>query len=138
MQVLVLINGTSVHFFNSSRGMRQEDPLSSLLFVVVMEVLSRMVSATMNKGLLPSFSVRSRNNGRLILSHLLFTDDTLFFCEENLDRLCYLHCRFLCLEELVHVSAMEDVKGLVCILGWRVSFLIRDGIIEKMKCCLIG
>jgi hypothetical protein len=44
----VLVNGTPSGFFNSSRGLRQGDPLSHFLFVVVMEALSRMPSAALD------------------------------------------------------------------------------------------
>lgn len=37
----VLVNDTPMGFFNSSHGLRQEDPLSSLLFVSIMEALSK-------------------------------------------------------------------------------------------------
>jgi hypothetical protein len=36
----VLVNDTSSGFFSGSRGLRQRDPLSPLLFVTVMEALS--------------------------------------------------------------------------------------------------
>ena len=42
----ILVNGTSEGFFKSLRGIHQGDPLSLLLFVLVMEALSRMVNAT--------------------------------------------------------------------------------------------
>jgi hypothetical protein len=52
------------------------------LFVVVMESLSRMLTATLDRGLLSSFSVGSRNNEELLVSHLLFVDDTLIFVRD--------------------------------------------------------
>ena len=39
----ILINGSPSDFFGSSRGIWQEDPLSLLLFDIVMEGLSRML-----------------------------------------------------------------------------------------------
>ena len=51
----ILVNGTLEGFFNSSRGIRQGDLLSPLLFVLVMEALSRMVNATVEQGLLLGF-----------------------------------------------------------------------------------
>jgi hypothetical protein len=46
-----------------------------------MEALRRMMSATVESGLLSEFSVGSRNHEEMIVSHLLFVDDTLIFCE---------------------------------------------------------
>ena len=42
----VLINGSPASFFGSSRSLRQGDPLSPLLFLLVMEVLSRLLRRT--------------------------------------------------------------------------------------------
>ena len=42
----VLINGSPTGFFSSSHGLRQGDPLSPLLFLLVMEVLSRLLRRT--------------------------------------------------------------------------------------------
>jgi retron-type reverse transcriptase len=44
----VLVNGSPAGFFNSSRGLRQGDPLSPLLFNVVMEALSKMLSGAVD------------------------------------------------------------------------------------------
>jgi hypothetical protein len=43
----ILVNGVPFGFFQSSQKIRQGDPLSPLLFVVVMEALSRMLNASM-------------------------------------------------------------------------------------------
>jgi hypothetical protein len=50
---------------------------------MIMEAMSWMMTATMDRGLLTSFSVRSRNNEELVVSLLLFVDDTLIFGDAN-------------------------------------------------------
>jgi hypothetical protein len=55
----ITINGSPLGFFSSSQDLRQGDSLSSLLFVLVMEAFSRMISATVDSGRLSEFSVGS-------------------------------------------------------------------------------
>jgi hypothetical protein len=76
-----------------------------------------------------------RNNNKLLVSHLLFANDTLIFCEANPKHLCHLCCIFLGFEaisglkinfvksELVSVGTIDDFGGLASILGSRVSSL---------------
>ena len=56
----VLINGTSSGFFQSSRGLRQGDPISPYLFVVVMEALSCLIKRVVNGGFLSPCQVRGK------------------------------------------------------------------------------
>jgi len=125
----ILVNGTPSDFFTSSCGLRQGDPLSSLLFVVVMEALSRMLNVTMKQELLTCFSVGSRDNEELVVNHLLFVDDTLIFCCVHAKYVRNLQCIFLCFEaasglrinlgksELDPIVEVEDVDNLAHILG---------------------
>ena len=62
-----------------------------------MKALSKMF-ATVDRGLLSTFSVGLRNNEDFAMSHLLFVDDTLIFCEANSEQLHNLCCLFLCFE----------------------------------------
>jgi hypothetical protein len=53
----VLINGSAKGFFAGSRGLRQGDPLSPMLFDIVMEGLSRMMDRAVQSGSLSGFSM---------------------------------------------------------------------------------
>ena len=46
VRFLVLVNGFLEGFFRSSRGLRQGDPLSPILFLLIMEVLSEFLRKT--------------------------------------------------------------------------------------------
>ena len=79
----MLINGSPAGFFGSSRGLRQVDPLSPLLFLFVMEVLSRLLRRTKEGDFLRGFQASPNARGSLHISHLLFADDTILFCDAS-------------------------------------------------------
>jgi hypothetical protein len=86
----ILINGSPQGFFASSRGLRQGDPLSPLLFVIVMETLSRLMDRASSGGFLSGFQVCSSEGGSLVVSYLLFANDTLIFCKADHRQVEYL------------------------------------------------
>jgi len=94
----VLINGAPFVFFSSTRGLRQRHPSSPTLFVLVMEAPSWMMPATVERGLLEGFTVRSRNVAETVVSHFLFAGDTLIFCEANGEHLQNLRFLFYVLK----------------------------------------
>ena len=81
----IMINGSPSGFFGSSQGIRQGDPLSPLLFLLVMEVLSRMLRRTEEAGLIRGFKASNVVEDGLSISHLLFADDTIVFCDAELE-----------------------------------------------------
>ncbi|XP_070664898.1 uncharacterized protein [Malus domestica] len=72
----VLLNGQPGNKFAPSRGLRQGDPLSPYLFIILGEVLSCMIQAAIDDKQLER--VRIGVSGPII-SHLFFADDTLLF-----------------------------------------------------------
>jgi hypothetical protein len=61
-----------------------------MLFVIVMDALSRLIDKAIGAGMLSSFSVGRVDSVVLEISHLLFADDMLIFCEADLDHLFHL------------------------------------------------
>ncbi|XP_050280858.1 uncharacterized protein LOC126721830 [Quercus robur] len=98
-------------FDHSFKGLRQGDPLSPLLFVLVMEALGRMLDKAIHEGHMSGFGV-SRLEGRsLAVSHLLFANDTLIFCDVDLDQIN------LGKSKLVPVGTVHNFDFLLNVLG---------------------
>ena len=79
----VLVNGSLEGFFGCSCGLRQRDPLSPLLFLLIMKVLSRLLKKTEECNLIWGFHVGDVNAVGVHIFHLLFADDTILFCDAS-------------------------------------------------------
>ncbi|KAL5546826.1 hypothetical protein UlMin_006513 [Ulmus minor] len=75
-----MINGKPRGRFGASRGLKQGDPLSPFLFILVVDILRRMLYKAVGIGEVNGFKVRREE---VVVSHLQFTDDTLFFLEPD-------------------------------------------------------
>ncbi|KAB2600004.1 hypothetical protein D8674_010275 [Pyrus ussuriensis x Pyrus communis] len=78
----VLVNGQAGKTFAPSRGLRQGDPLSPYLFILVGEVLSKLIQGAVDQGRLEG--VKMGGSGPVI-SHLFFADDTLLFLRADME-----------------------------------------------------
>uniref|UniRef100_A0A2N9F2D7 Reverse transcriptase domain-containing protein n=1 Tax=Fagus sylvatica TaxID=28930 RepID=A0A2N9F2D7_FAGSY len=163
----VLINGSPAGFFGSSRGLRQGDPLSPLLFLLVMEILSKILKKVEDSGLIRGFQASRSGVPGLSISHILFADDTMIMCDADPVQLMYLRLAMTCFEastglrvnlgksEIVPVGDVVNLRVLADILCCRIgslpmnylgmplgstfkSTLIWNPIIEKMERRLAG
>ncbi|GKV25846.1 hypothetical protein SLEP1_g35229 [Rubroshorea leprosula] len=73
----VALNGNLEGYFPGKKGIRQGDPLSPYLFVICMEVLSRLLNKAAQEGNLPYHP----NCKKTSLTHLCFVDDLLIFTD---------------------------------------------------------
>ncbi|GKV32054.1 hypothetical protein SLEP1_g40687 [Rubroshorea leprosula] len=129
--VSILVNGSPTRQFTVTRGLRQGDPLSPFLFLIIAEGLNGLVSAASQKGLLDGAEVGSRG---FKVSHLQYADDTILFAkakEENVWAMKGV------------LRAFELVSGLK--INFNKSHLIgihvQEGWLNKMSwvlCCKVG
>ena len=71
LNIALLINGAPSRFFKSTRGIRQGCPIYSLLFLLIIEGLSRLLIKAKNEGKIKGIKLEKD----ITLSDLLFVDD---------------------------------------------------------------
>lgn len=77
----IAVNGELTRFFPAKRGLRQGDPLSPYLFIIAMEMFSRMVQHSIDAS--PGFRYHWRCD-KIKITHLAFADDLLLFCHGDI------------------------------------------------------
>ncbi|XP_026399079.1 uncharacterized protein LOC113294922 [Papaver somniferum] len=82
-RISILLNGSPEGFFKINRGLRQGDPLSPLIFVLIEDVLSRnLTKLFIEKKTTPMLSEKG-----ISPTHLFFADDIMIFCKGNMKSL---------------------------------------------------
>jgi hypothetical protein len=74
----ILLNGVHGDFMNHQRGLRQGDPLSPIIFIIVTDALNLLISKAAEAGLLQPLSSRS-------IQHRvsLYVDDVVLFLQSS-------------------------------------------------------
>ena len=107
--------------------MRQGDLLSSYLFVLAMETLNCLLERAREGGFLLDLKVNGRVGVGLEVSHVLFTNDMVVFCEASITHLTYLSWLLMWFEfilglkinltksELILVRRVENLEELAVV-----------------------
>ena len=99
MSFSVLVNGAALGFFHTERWLRQGCPISPLLFLLIMEGLTRLLKNVRSTGAMEGVSITDR----IVLSHILFVDDVIIFLNGSFrDSSCFksilsLFCKATCM-----------------------------------------
>ena len=106
-----------------------------MLFLIMMEVFSRMLRRVEGASLIRGFKVEGRRGGGDCVSHLLFADDTILFCDAEVEQILHIWLLLLSFQvitglkvnvhksEMVSIKEVVDMHVLAEILGCRVSSL---------------
>lgn len=90
VRVAVNLNGELGQYFRSYKGLRQEDPLSPLLFNLATDGLSAILNKATERGVISGVTPHLVQGG---LTHLQYADDTVLFIqntESNIANLKFL------------------------------------------------
>ena len=129
----VLVNGTPSGFFRSSRGLRQGEPLSPYLFVLGMEALSGLIERAVQGGFLSGCYIGRRNGEGMVVSHLLYADDTLLFCRADQEQLAHLSWLLMWFESIsglrinLNKRKLFQWEAFQKWIRWRLSWGARLG-----------
>ena len=108
--ISVIINGSPSKPFKMGRGLRQGDPLSPFLFVIMSEVLNKMLQQAIRLQLFKGITVGSKD---IQVSHLQFADDTLIFCEAQEQYLLTVKEILLCFQSFSGLVVNFQKSGLI-------------------------
>ncbi|GKV48357.1 hypothetical protein SLEP1_g55180 [Rubroshorea leprosula] len=87
--VSILINGSPTNQFPVNKGIRQGDPLSPFLFLIVAEGLNGLMSSAVDTERYKGVGIGS---GDTMVTHLQFADDTIFFGDATEDNIRVIKC----------------------------------------------
>ena len=84
-----------------------------------MEVFSLLIDNAVFGGFLIGYTLKGRNGEAMTLSHLLFADDTLVFCNDYEDQMVSLRWILLYFEALSGLKVNLDKNAILLVVMWR-------------------
>ena len=102
-----------MRFFGNSRALCQGHPLSLLLFLLVLEVLTRMLKRTEEGRFICGFQVGINAPMGLSVTHLLFANETILFCDASREQLLYIKMVLIFFEVVISLKVNIGKSGIV-------------------------
>ncbi|GKA91191.1 RNA-directed DNA polymerase, eukaryota [Tanacetum coccineum] len=108
----VLVNGSPTQEFHFHKGLKQGDPLSPFLFILIMESLHLSFTRVLDSGLFKGINI----SNSLSLSHLFYADDAVFIGKWDINNIKtivnVLKCFFLAsgLKINLHKSKLTGIR----------------------------
>ncbi|KAK4380772.1 hypothetical protein Sango_3031800 [Sesamum angolense] len=127
----VVVNGGVHGFFAGARGLRQGDPMSPYLFVLVMEVLHMILQQLIEQDVEFQYHWRCKD---LNLFQLSFADDLLlFYCQPLLQKIDS-HIKGWEGVQLSFAGRVQLIKSVLISFEvyWAAAFILPKGIINEM------
>ena len=125
------LNDENGPYFSVGKGLRQGDPLSLLLFNLVVDVFTKILTKAANQGIISGLLTDLFEGG---IVSLQYADDTILFLQNDLLQAAHFKWILACFEKL---SGMK--------INYNKSDLLTLGISEEDKlalarcfCCNIG
>lgn len=126
----VLVNGSPSGEFKLERGLRQGDPLSPFLFLIVAEGLGLLVNKAIDEGLLEA-AVLGRE--KILVSHLQYADDTIFISSAKQDNAWAMRCL---LRNFELISGLKVNYSKSSIMGINVDRNILESMAGILGCVI--
>ncbi|XP_071705309.1 uncharacterized protein [Rutidosis leptorrhynchoides] len=126
--ITILINGSPTREFSIGRGVRQGDPLSPFLFILVAEGLNILTKSAIERNLFKGIEV---GKDKVLVSHLQYEDDTIFFGDwstSNAHNLIYI-LKYFELSSGLKVNFQKS-----CVYGVGVSHGEVEELALRMGC----
>jgi len=100
----ILVNGTPSQPFKASKGIRQGDSLSPLIFILMMEGLGRMLTTARDNNEIIGIQLHRGSEAR---THQQFVDDTMLMGYASIQEACSFRSR---LDMFLEASGLEINK----------------------------
>ncbi|GJV44164.1 RNA-directed DNA polymerase, eukaryota, reverse transcriptase zinc-binding domain protein [Tanacetum coccineum] len=138
----ILVNGSPTSEFQFFKGLKQGDPLSPFLFILVMESLHLSFQKVANAGLFKGVAI----DNSLQLSHLFYADDVVFigqWCDSNISTIirvldCFFRASVNIGGHLSRINSWDVVinKILGRLSKWKLKVLSVGGRLTLLKSVL--